>query len=74
MNEFTGEYETERADSLRATLPRGRAMLVHASLVLFALCILARSVQLQLVDRGRWTRAAESQQCNLARQRSIQRR
>ena len=62
MNEFTGEYETERADSLRATLPRGRAMLVHASLVLFALCILARSVQLQLVDRGRWTRAAESQQ------------
>ncbi len=62
MNDFTDEYEVSHAELQRAPVPRGRAMLVHGSLVLFALCIVARAVQLQLVDRGRWTRAAEVQQ------------
>jgi cell division protein FtsI (penicillin-binding protein 3) len=44
-----------------ATLSRGRAMLVHGGLVVFALAILARSVQLQIVEHDVWLRQAERQ-------------
>jgi cell division protein FtsI (penicillin-binding protein 3) len=37
-------------------------MVVHASLVVFAVAIVARAVQIQLVDSTQWARAAESQQ------------
>ncbi len=42
-------------------MPRGRAVIVHAALVLFAIAIIAKSVQLQIVDHDRWTRVAASQ-------------
>jgi len=46
----------------RPLMSRPRAIVVHASLVLFALAILARAVQVQLVDSRRWAQAAEKQQ------------
>ena len=68
MTGRTGEHEPPRSDSrsdsrsTRPLLSRPRAMIVHVSLVLFALCLVARAVQLQLIDSGRWTLAAETQQ------------
>lgn len=49
------------ASGARPLVSRGRTMLVHASLVLFAFAILARAVQVQLVDRERWARVALEQ-------------
>lgn len=46
----------------RAAVSRPRAMLVHASLVCFAMAIVGRAVQVQLVDSKRWTTLAERQQ------------
>ena len=46
----------------RAAVSRPRAMLVHASLVLFAMAIVARAVQVQVVDSKRWTTLAARQQ------------
>lgn len=43
-------------------MSRPRAILVHAALVVFALTILARAVQVQMVDTGRWALLAEKQQ------------
>jgi len=40
---------------------RGRTMFVHATLIVFALAILAQSVQIQLIDRGKWAIAAVEQ-------------
>ncbi len=45
----------------RPLVTRGRTMLVHGSLVVFALAILAQAVQVQLVDRQKWTNAASAQ-------------
>ena len=46
----------------RPLVHRTRAIVVHGSLVLFALAIVARAVQIQLVDANRWSSAAETQQ------------
>ena len=43
------------------TVSRVRAMLVHAGLVLFAVAILARAVQLQIVEHDTWLRVADRQ-------------
>ncbi len=45
-----------------ATVSRGRSMLVHAGLVVFAVAILARAVQLQIVEHETWLRVADRQQ------------
>ena len=46
----------------RPLVSRGRAMLVHLVLVLFALAITARAVQLQLLEGRRWSQVASRQQ------------
>ena len=46
----------------RPLVSRPRTIVIHASLVLFALAIVARAVQLQLVETTRWADAAETQQ------------
>ena len=48
----------------RPFISRARAMVVHVSLVLFALAIIARAVQVQLLNANRWAQAAERQQVN----------
>lgn len=45
----------------RPLVSRGRTMFVHAMLVVFALAILAKSVQIQLVDRDKWAGLAVGQ-------------
>ncbi len=52
-----GASAHDDATSSRPLVSRGRTMTVHASLVLFALAILAQTVQIQLVDRGKWATA-----------------
>ncbi|MDQ8166760.1 MAG: penicillin-binding transpeptidase domain-containing protein [Gemmatimonadota bacterium] len=42
-------------------ISRSRAMMVHGGLVLFAVAILARAVQLQVVEHDTWRRVAERQ-------------
>lgn len=44
------------------TVSRGRAAFVHVTLVLFAAAIIARLVQVQLVEREAWQRTAVRQQ------------
>ncbi|HYW30804.1 MAG TPA: penicillin-binding transpeptidase domain-containing protein [Gemmatimonas sp.] len=46
----------------RPLVSRSRSALVHGTLVLFALAIVARAVQLQLVDGKRWAQVATGQQ------------
>jgi|GEM_PF-89540 len=45
----------------RPLVSRRRTTLVHGSLVVFALAILAQTVQVQLIDRQKWTNAAAAQ-------------
>jgi len=52
----------------RALVNRTRAIVVHASLVVVALAILAKAVKLQLVDSRFWANAAVEQQ---VRERSV---
>ncbi|WP_396219476.1 penicillin-binding transpeptidase domain-containing protein [Gemmatimonas sp.] len=44
-----------------ANVSRVRSMIVHAGLVLFAVAILARAVQLQIVEHDSWLRVADRQ-------------
>lgn len=44
-----------------ATLSLARSMIVHGALVLFAVAILARAVQLQIVEHDSWLRVADRQ-------------
>ncbi|MEO7521264.1 MAG: penicillin-binding transpeptidase domain-containing protein [Gemmatimonas sp.] len=55
---------SRRAESNGAPVQvsRGRAAVVHASLVLFALAIVGRAAQLQLVEGERWVQVARVQQ------------
>jgi cell division protein FtsI (penicillin-binding protein 3) len=46
----------------RPLVSRSRSMLVHGALVLFALAIVGRSVQLQLLEGTRWSQVASRQQ------------
>jgi len=57
-------HEPAEPESLigRVAVSRPRAMLVHATLVLFAMAIVGRAVQVQVVDSKRWTALAERQQ------------
>jgi cell division protein FtsI (penicillin-binding protein 3) len=50
----------------RPLVNRGRASLVHGSLVLFAFALIARAVQVQLVDGKTWAAKAERQQVSLS--------
>ncbi len=67
---FTEGSPDHRARSLsdgangRPLVSRARTMIVHASLVVFALALVARAVQVQLVNANRWERVAERQQVN----------
>lgn len=56
--------DDERSDRPPTAKPvsRVRAMLVHATLVLFTLAIIARAAQIQIVEGERWARTAASQQ------------
>lgn len=47
--------------STPATVSRARSMIVHAGLVVFAVAILARAVQLQVVEHDTWLRVADRQ-------------
>jgi cell division protein FtsI (penicillin-binding protein 3) len=51
-----------QAENSRPLVSRPRAIVIHASLVIFALAIVARAAQLQLVEGTRWADAAEQQQ------------
>lgn len=44
-----------------ATVSLARSMIVHGALVLFAVAILARAVQLQIVEHDSWLRVADRQ-------------
>lgn len=46
----------------KALVSRTRAIIVHGTLVLFALAIVARAVQIQLVDANSWASRADEQQ------------
>lgn len=46
----------------RPLVNRGRASLVHASLVLFAVALIARAIQVQLIDGAFWAERATRQQ------------
>ncbi len=46
----------------RPLVSRGRMMLVHVTLVAFALAVLGKAVQVQLVDQDKWEKAAADQQ------------
>lgn len=61
---FFGENteETVITPSTPSIVNRARASLVHASLVLFAFALIARAVQVQLVDGKTWAAKAEKQQ------------
>lgn len=48
--------------SSKGLVSRTRAIIVHATLVVFALSIVARAVQIQLVDSTRWASRADEQQ------------
>ena len=50
------------AANSRPLVSRPRAIIIHASLVLFALAIITRAGQLQLLETTRWTVEAEKQQ------------
>jgi cell division protein FtsI (penicillin-binding protein 3) len=60
MSAGVGASTAEALDG-RPLVSRGRTMLVHGSLVAFALAILAQAVQVQLVDRQKWSNAAAAQ-------------
>ena len=64
IRETAGPRDTRpSADELHlpVTVSRGRTMVVHAALVLFAVAILARAVQLQIVEHDTWLRLADRQ-------------
>ena len=64
IRETAGPRDTRLpADELHlpVTVSRGRTMVVHAALVLFAVAILARAVQLQIVEHETWLRLADRQ-------------
>lgn len=61
------QFDNQRADShvdlgSKPLVSRGRASLVHGSLVLFAVALIARAVQVQLIDGKFWAEKAASQQ------------
>ncbi len=60
----SGEADTDvvNATTSRPLVSRTRAIVIHATLVVFALAILARAAQLQLVESTRWADAAVEQQ------------
>lgn len=53
---------TQDAAAARVSVSRGRSMVVHLVLVASALGIVAKAVQVQLVDASQWTEQAVSQQ------------
>lgn len=62
------EVGAPQPTTVRAPVNRTRAIMVHATLVVFALAIVARAVQIQLIDSNKWVGLAESQQI---RERSV---
>lgn len=56
------DTSTAAPTASKTLMNRPRARMVHASLVLFALAIVGRAVQVQLVDTDQWTALAEDQQ------------
>ena len=63
MNGFTGaEHEGEHAASRKPLVSRLRASLIHGSLVLFAMALIARAIQVQLIDGPMWAQSAAKQQ------------
>jgi cell division protein FtsI (penicillin-binding protein 3) len=64
IRETAGPRDTRLpADELQlpVTVSRARTMVVHGGLVLFAVAILARAVQLQIVEHETWLRLADRQ-------------
>lgn len=71
MTGIHGDYESHgasqsasasEATGARAAVSRGRSTFVHVTLVVFALAIVAKAVQVQLVDASQWSARAVDQQ------------
>jgi cell division protein FtsI (penicillin-binding protein 3) len=67
VNMFNGnDSDVSTTPSKRPLVSRGRASLVHASLVLFAFALIARAVQVQLIDGKTWAAKAARQQVSVS--------
>ena len=66
MNMFGQKDEGASTPPKRPLVSRGRASLVHASLVLFAFALVARAVQVQLIDGKNWAAKAVKQQVSVS--------
>ena len=63
MNAFTrSEHEGDNTTSGKPLVSRLRASLIHGSLVLFAMALIARAIQVQLIDGPMWAESAAKQQ------------
>lgn len=62
MNTFDDQRSDDIEPGSKPLVSRGRASLVHGSLVLFAVALIARAVQVQLIDGKFWADKAASQQ------------
>lgn len=63
MNAFQSPPSDADTDpSKRPPIGRGRASLIHGTLVLFAVALIARAIQVQLVDGKSWAAKAVKQQ------------
>ncbi|MEO7361808.1 MAG: penicillin-binding transpeptidase domain-containing protein [Gemmatimonadaceae bacterium] len=62
MNAFTRDGNEGESAGGKPLVSRLRASLVHGSLVLFALALIARAIQVQLIDGPMWAESAAKQQ------------
>ncbi|MBC8088104.1 MAG: hypothetical protein H7Z40_12620 [Phycisphaerae bacterium] len=63
MDNSSNPQTPQPADSnARPLVSRGRASLIHGSLVLFAVALIARAIQVQLIDGKFWAERAANQQ------------
>ncbi|MGV3708473.1 MAG: penicillin-binding transpeptidase domain-containing protein [Gemmatimonas sp.] len=62
MNMLDGSPSTDTRSDAKPLVNRTRAALVHGSLVLFAMALIARAIQVQLIDGPYWAANAAKQQ------------
>ena len=63
MNGFTpSEHDRDTSATGKPLVSRLRASLIHGSLVLFAMALIARAIQVQLIDGPMWVESAAKQQ------------
>ena len=64
MNRFTHpeQHDENHTAGSKPLVSRLRASLIHGSLVLFAMALIARAIQVQLIDGPMWAQSAAKQQ------------